>query len=226
VLDARVARSVGTGRRHFLQEATYDRHTILPAHIEETIQAIANLHANHHAESGSLQRSLDKATDWLGQPRSIALMVLLVGLWIGGNCIVLANRGSAWDLPPFGWLQTVLGSLAFFVALVILATQRWADHMAEHREQLTLELAILCEQKSAKIISLLEEMRRDNPMLRNRIDEAAAAMAVAAHPQAVLDAIKESHGTWAADALSEFDALSASQPEMTIKDKRSVDHIG
>jgi uncharacterized membrane protein len=52
-------------------------------------------------------------------------------------------------------------------------------------------LAILSEQKSAKIISLLEEMRRDSPSLRNRVDPEAAAMAVAADPQTVLDAIKD-----------------------------------
>ena len=63
--------------------------------------------------------------------------------------------------------------------------------MAGYREQLTLELAILGEQKSAKIIALLEEMRRDSPSLRNRVDEEAAAMSIAADPQAVLDAIKE-----------------------------------
>jgi uncharacterized membrane protein len=189
---------------------------ILPAHIEETIQAIAKLHATHHQESGPLQRSFDKATDWLGQPSSIAFMVLLVGLWVGGNWIALARSGLAWDLPPFGWLQTVLGSLAFFVALIILATQRRADHLAEHREQLTLELAILSEQKSAKIISLLEEMRRDNPMLVNRVDDVAAAMAVAADPQTVLDAIKESHGTWTAETQSELENLSASQPDAAI----------
>jgi uncharacterized membrane protein len=108
-------------------------------------------------------------------------------------------------MPPFGWLQTVLGSMAFFVALIILATQRRADHLAEHREQLTLELAILSEQKSAKIISLLEEMRRDNPLLKNRVDEEAAAMAVAADPQAVLDAIKESHGALVVELVTEFD---------------------
>ncbi len=96
----------------------------------------------------------------------------------------------------------MLGSFVFFVALVILATQRRADHLAEHLEQLTLKLAILSAQKSAKIISLLDEMRRDNPMLVNRGDDEAAAMAVAADPQAVLDAIKESHGTGTAEPMS------------------------
>ena len=85
-----------------------------------------------------------------------------------------------------------MGLLALYVTVLILTTQRREDQLAGYREQLTLELAILGEQKSAKIIALLEEMRRDSPSLRNRVDEEAAAMAVAADPQAVLDAIKES----------------------------------
>ena len=37
-------------------------------------------------------------------------------------------------------------------------------------------------------------MRCDDPSLANRVDHEAAAMSVAADPQAVLDAIKDSHG--------------------------------
>jgi uncharacterized membrane protein len=168
---------------------------ILPAHIEETIQAIARLHAAHHEESGPIHRWLDRMTDWLGKPRFIAVMAALALVWVLGNLVAQSRGAAPWDAPPFGWLQVVVGSLSFFVALIILATQRRADRLAEYREQLTLELAILSEQKSAKIIALLEEMRRDHPMLRNRVDEEAEAMAVAADPQAVLDAIKESHGS-------------------------------
>ena len=36
-------------------------------------------------------------------------------------------------------------------------------------------------------------MRRDNPNLRNRVDDEAAAMAIPADPQSVLEAIKETH---------------------------------
>jgi uncharacterized membrane protein len=180
---------------------------ILPSHIEETIQAIARLHAAHHVESGPIHRWLDRTTDWVGKPRFIALMAGLVTLWVVGNTVALARGAAAWDVPPFGWLQTVLGSMAFFVALIILATQRRADELAEYREQMTLELAIISEQKSAKIIAPLEEMRRDNPMLRNRVDAEAAAMAIAADPQAVLDAIKESHGLLRA----ELDAAAAGE---------------
>jgi hypothetical protein len=49
--------------------------------------------------------------------------------------------------------------------------------MATRREQMTLELAILSEQKSAKIIALLEEFRRNDPNQGNDRDEVAEALA-------------------------------------------------
>ena len=55
---------------------------------------------------------------------------------------------------------------------------------------MTLELAILSEQKSAKIIALLEEFRRNDPNQGNQCDEVAEAMAQPADPQVVLDAIR------------------------------------
>ncbi len=74
---------------------------------------------------------------------------------------------------------------------LILTTQRREDELASLREQLTLELGILSEQKASKIISLLEELRLDNLNIRNRIDLEAAAMSAPADPEAVLEAIKE-----------------------------------
>jgi uncharacterized membrane protein len=63
------------------------------------------------------------------------------------------------------------------MVVLILATQRREYQLAQLREQLTLKLAILGEQKTAKVIQLLEESRRDNPLIRNRVDQVAEAMA-------------------------------------------------
>ncbi len=101
--------------------------------------------------------------------------------------------------------------------MLILTTQRREDQLAGYREQLSLELAILSEQKSAKIISLLEEMRRDSPSLKNRVDEEAAAMSIAADPQAVLEAIKETEIAPLAGKL-----MTAPNPEL---DSLAIDHV-
>ena len=164
---------------------------ILPAHIEDTIAAIAKLHADHRLQTGSLQRLVERLTAWIGRPNFIAGLTAVVAFWVGGNLLATRLGSTPWDEAPFAWLQGALGLMALYVTVLILTTQRREDQLAGYREQLTLELAILGEQKSAKIIALLEEMRRDSPTLRNRIDEEAAAMSVAADPQAVLEAIKE-----------------------------------
>lgn len=182
---------------------------ILPAHIEETLQAIAKLHSDHRQEAGALQRMVERLTAWIGRPQFVAAMTAAIVVWVGGNLVAMRSGAAPWDGPPFGWLQGALGLMALYVTVLILTTQRRDDQLAGFREQLTLELAILSEQKSAKIIELLEEIRRDSPSLKNRVDNEAAAMAVAADPQAVLDAIKESEGGPTGDLMTPAGDLDA-----------------
>lgn len=166
---------------------------ILPAHIEETIRSIAELHAEHHRAATPIQRTVDRLTAFVGRPRFIGMLTVGATLWIVANAAAPLFRLPALDPPPFAWLDGAVSLGALYIALLILTTQRRQDQLAQHREQLTLELTILSEQKTAKIIQLIEEARRDNPNLRNRVDEEAAAMAVPADPQSVLNAIKETH---------------------------------
>ena len=189
---------------------------ILPAHIEDTIRAIAKLHADHREEAGPLQRSVERLTGWIGQPGFIGAMTVLVVLWMMGNLALQALGRPGFDPPPFAWLQGVVGLLALYVTVLILTTQRREDQLAGYREQLTLELAILGEQKSAKIIALLEELRRDSPAIRNRVDEEAAAMSVPADPQTVLDAIKGSEELDLTAALL-LAAEAAAEPDQPIQ---------
>lgn len=188
---------------------------ILPAHIEDTVQAIAKLHADHQQEAGKLQRLVERLTAQIGRPQFLALLTIGIILWVGGNSLARWDGFEPWDPPPFVWLEDVLGITALYVTVLILTTQRREDQLAGYREQLTLELAIVSEQKSAKIIALLEEMRRDNPILEDRVDEEALAMSVATDPQAVLDAIKDSTDTSLAEELmtpaSELDPLLVNQ---------------
>lgn len=118
---------------------------ILPTHIEDMIRSIARLHAEHHQAASPLQRTVDRITSLVGQPRSIATLTFLVLAWVGGSVLAPYLGRSPIDQPPFAWLDTVVGIFALYVALLILTTQRHADQLAQHREQLTLEVAILSE---------------------------------------------------------------------------------
>jgi uncharacterized membrane protein len=166
---------------------------LLPAHIEETIRSIARLHAEHHQNATPLQRAVDRITAFVGRPRFIGMLTLIAAGWISLNLLADAFGYRPIDPPPFAGLGGAVSLISLYIVVLILGTQRREYQLAQLREQLTLELAILSEQKTAKVIQLLEESRRDNPLIRNRVDQAAEAMAQPANPHSVLDAIKETH---------------------------------
>jgi uncharacterized membrane protein len=110
--------------------------------------------------------------------------------WIAASMLGFHFGYNPFDPPPFTGLFTVLSIASFFMVMMILATQRNEDRLAFHREQLILELVISCEQKTTKVIQLLEEYRRDNPMIGDRVDHQANEMARPADPSLVLGTIR------------------------------------
>ena len=169
------------------------RAPVLPPHIEDTVQAIAEVHLEHHRRATPVQRAVDRMTRFVGRPRFVGVMTAVFSLWIGLNLALHFVRRAPFDPFPFPWLETFATLLALYISVLILITQRRENELTEHREQLTLELSILSEKKSAKIIELLEELRRDLPSVRGRVDAEADEMARPSDPQAVLQAITETH---------------------------------
>lgn len=163
------------------------------AHIEETIRAVAQIRAEHDEKATLPQRAVDRMTAVLGRPRFIGALTAMVIGWIAVNLIAAALGYRPVDPPPFAWLEGAVSLVSLYMVVLILATQRNEEELAQHRELLNLELAILTEQKTAKVIELLEEVRRDNPLIHNRVDREAQAMARPADPQSVLEAIKETN---------------------------------
>jgi uncharacterized membrane protein len=154
-------------------------------------QATAQLRAEHDQETSGLQRAVDNLTGVVGLPGFVMVLAVAISLWIVGNIAARLFGFQPIDPPPFIWLQASITVVALFVAALILTTQRRADQLASHRDQLMLELAILNDQKTSKIIELLEEGRRDNPMIADRVDKTALAMSTPSDAQSVLDAIKD-----------------------------------
>ncbi len=178
---------------------------ILPAHIDDTVQAIARLHIDHRRGATGLQKIVERLTRFFSRPRAAGLLAAGVALWIAANLVLHALGIAPFDPPPFNGLQSVASVGALFMTLFILVTQRREDELSELREQLTLELAMLSEHKTAKLIELFEELRRDLPNVQNRPDAEAASLSRPADPEAVLEALKENQ----IDARSEEGAKPA-----------------
>ena len=160
----------------------------LADHVSETVDEIMAFQQAHHDSASPLQRAMETVTDRLGRPGLVAVVFLGVAAWI---VAALGLSGSDVGQPAFTWLELSATLFALLVAMLILVTQRRQDKLSERRAQLTLELAMLADRKTAKLIALLEELRRDHPDLRDRDDAESRAMARPADPGTVLAAIDE-----------------------------------
>lgn len=167
--------------------------TIAAEHIDETILAMARLRAGHHLRTSPLRRAVERITTVLARPRFLVALTVVVAGWILVNLPISAFAVPAFDPPPFVWLTSGATLVPLLMVVLVLITQRGEDRLAQDREMLILELALLGERKITKVISLLEEGRRDNPLIVDRDDAEAESMTRPVDPTAALAAIKVTH---------------------------------
>ncbi len=180
---------------------------VLAVHVEDTIRSIAQLDVEHLESATQQQRWVDHTTEMLGRPWFLGVAGLLISAWIALNSLAPALGLTPFDHPPFPWLSTGLSVGSFFVVGLILITQRREDQLARHHARLTLQLTIQGEHKTAKVIALLEELRRDSPAIRNRVDDEANAMSETADPNILLDALKEASASASVEGGRSFTAI-------------------
>jgi uncharacterized membrane protein len=153
-------------------------------------ETTARLRTAHRLESGMLQHGVDRVTAVVGWPGFVVVLLVAIVAWVGGNLVARGLGLAVPDPPPFAGLQGVTATGALVIACLILTTQRREDKLADHRGQLILELAIANDQKIAKIIGLIEESRRDNPAISNRVDAQAATMSTPSNADEVMEVIR------------------------------------
>ncbi len=150
------------------------------------------MHLNAEQKLGRHQRLIEKLTSLVGRPRTIYGLLCLSLAWGVANAALAGMGRTPWDAPPFFWLQGALGLYAALVSTMVLTTQNRHQKHVERRAYLELQINLMGEQKAAKVISLLEELRRDLPSVHNRIDPVADAMAQPTNPEAVLASLEDS----------------------------------
>ena len=160
------------------------------AQAAEHAETIAALRARAEHQMSTSQRVVETFTANIGRPSTIAMLLALIALWVAWNAIESRGGGQAIDPPPFFWLQGIVGLCALLMTTVVLITQNRQGKLAERREQLDLQMSLLTEQRTAKIIDLLEELRRDMPTVHNRVDLEAEALIKTVDPQEVLAALE------------------------------------
>jgi uncharacterized membrane protein len=151
----------------------------------------SKLRDEHVSGAGWLQTAIDRATSIAGFPGFLIGFTVAIGAWMLLNLAAPLFNLKAPDPPPFRWLQEAMGVFAVYAVLLILSTQRRQDRLVSQLERLLVEMAVVSDEKTSKIISLLEEGRRDDPGMKDRQDSEAERLSEPLDHASVLKAIQD-----------------------------------
>ncbi len=165
----------------------------------QNIAAVLDFYSREEQRISRSQRVTEEISHFVGQPVFIAAVLAFVALWMGVNQLLQALQLASFDAPPFPWLQGVVSLSALLTSTIVLIRQNRLAKLAEQRDHLDLKVILLTEQKAAKMIHLIEELRRDLPNVRDRHDSTALALQQAMNPSLVLAALDQRTG--ASEAL-------------------------
>ena len=162
----------------------------LSEHIDQNIESMVALQQRERVMTGASQRFVERISRIIGRPAYLVVLLAVVVGWVSAN--VLTPFGmTAFDPPPFELLDGILTFSALITATIVLSAQNRQTRREQQHRHLDLQVSLLTEQKVTKLIHLVEELRRDMPMVRDREDPQATMLQQAADTAAVVSAIEE-----------------------------------
>jgi len=157
----------------------------LPGQIDDAIESIAELERKALAAASLQQRAIERFTLAVGRPRTVWIILVVVAIWIAINGFLALNGHPQIDPPPYFWLDGALALAALLMTILILTTENRMSEIEEQRSRLHLQISMLGDRKTAKIIQLLEELRYDMPQVQNREDREAQELTLPTDPHEV-----------------------------------------
>jgi uncharacterized membrane protein len=145
----------------------------------------------HQQNTKTDRRILNRIAAIFGRPQFLYFQIVFFTVWIG--CSNLAERNIiAKNFPLFDLHLHGLEIASLLISTEVLIDQTHQEKLSKEQSHLMLQLNLLTEQKIAKLISLVEELRTDLPNVHNRADLEAEIMQQAIDPQAILEVIQHS----------------------------------
>jgi uncharacterized membrane protein len=152
--------------------------------VSENVEKIATLGEQHESRLPRHHGAIATLTGVLGQPLLLWAELAAIGLWVIVSTTAHIRGHLPFDPPPFFWLQGFISTASLLLTTMVLIAQNRQRLLNERRSHLDTQLSLIVEQKVTKLISLVEELRRDLPV-PDRRDRTAESMERPTDPREV-----------------------------------------
>ena len=163
----------------------------LSEHIGQNIASVVALQRREWDTVSVSQRRVERISRFMGRPVYLIALLAIVACWVAFNSTAEDLGLKPFDAPPYAILNDLMSLVALVTTTIVLIAQNRQAKLEQQHTHLDLQVNLLTEQKVTKLIHLLEELRHDLPMVKDRHDETAAAMQEGANTAQVLSAIEE-----------------------------------
>jgi uncharacterized membrane protein len=163
---------------------------LVPKQVIKNVEAITN-HQERYQQAVTVDRRvLEKIVSIFGQPQFLYFQIVFFSIW--GVCSHLVDLHLlALDLPRLDLREQGLDIASLLISTGVLVYESRQEKLNDERSHLMLQFNLITEQKIAKLISLVEELRIDLPNVKNRDDLEAELMKQATDPQVILEVIQK-----------------------------------
>ena len=163
---------------------------LLPDQVIKNIKTVIGIKAEQTKKEACHIRVLQKIGNLLGTATFLYIELLFFAVWSGWSHFS-HDAALPFNIPKYNLNEHLLDTAALLIATGVLIYQTRREKLAEQRSHLILQINLLTEQKTAKLIELVEKLRVDLPSLENHRDLEAELMKQATDPQTVLDILQK-----------------------------------
>jgi uncharacterized membrane protein len=122
--------------------------------VQQNIETIVRLENATRAHRTLADRLVDAISAFCGSLAFVWVHLGWFGLWMGTNLLHVVG----FDPYPFPLLMLIVSLEAIFLSTFILISQNRDAHLSERRSQLDLQINLLAEQESTKILTMLKQI--------------------------------------------------------------------
>ncbi|HZS09202.1 MAG TPA: DUF1003 domain-containing protein [Blastocatellia bacterium] len=199
--------------------------------LRRNIRAVVEMQRKTDSAESRQERMADRMTRFSGSMLFVYLHTIWFGIWI------LLNVGL-FDLPPFtgfdpypfGLLTLVVSLEAIFLSTFVLISQNRDARISARRNELDLQVNLLAEQKTAKVIEMLDHVIEQLNAMNNSFyvprDREVAALKVSPPPEEVMRVIDDSVEEETREVKEEIGKSTEAITEKVDSSRKGVEHVG
>ncbi len=127
----------------------------LPEVARKNIESIGQIEQEFQRRDSAVDRLSDRISRFAGSTPFLIAHVIWFGVWMALNTVWLVPD-LALDPYPFVFLNLLVALEAVFLSTFVLMSQNRQNRQAEHWAHLHLQVGLLAEQESTKMLQMLQ----------------------------------------------------------------------